>query len=452
MTVANINDAQRNAWKKGLRVGQKSQLPKACIANVLHVLALHPAWKDVIAYDAFAECVVCRSEPPARRQDGPGISMLGDWTDEHSVRTAAWLSAEADFDPPTTMIEQAVSVLAQKRIVHPVRDYLQSLSWDSVPRLDLMLAKYFGAADTEYTRAISARWMISAVARVMRPGCQADCMIVLEGKQGGGKSTGLEALCERKEWFADTGISIGDKDSYQNLRRKWLYEFGELDAIKGREATRVKNFVSARADHYRPSYGRRSRDFLRQVVFCGTTNEEAYLVDRTGNRRFWPIKSSGRVLVDEIRAVRGMLWAEAVHRFEAGEAWHVDTDELAALCEAEQADRQAPDDWLPVVAEWLKSPTLPSGHQERRILDVSEGVTTDSVLLGAIGMRPAEMHHAHSTRAGRVLRDLGFEPAQLRRDGARVRLYKRAVTPDTASKTGCDARAVTPNQHQDGSK
>lgn len=112
---------------------------------------------------------------------------------------------------------------------------------------------------------------------------------MLEGAQGLGKSTGVRVLAG-DEWFGDTPITFGDKDSYQALRAKWIYELGELASVTRAELNRAKSFLSATFDVYRPSYGRRTRDFKRQCVFVGTTNESAYLRDPTGNRRFWPIR------------------------------------------------------------------------------------------------------------------------------------------------------------------
>jgi putative DNA primase/helicase len=448
LSVTPISKAKkRDAWRTGLRL-TKNDKPKVCLANTLHVLATHPDWDDVIAHDAFAEVVVCTREPPTRPQDRPSATMIGDWTDEHSIRTAAWIAQEADFDPQSSLIDQAVATLAQKNVRHPVREYLRAVAvqWDGTPKLDGMLPDYFGTADTPYTRAIGSRWMISAVARVMQPGCQVDCMIVLEGLQGQRKSTGLEALCPRKEWFADTGVDIGSKDSFQSLRRKLFYEFGELDSIKRNEITRIKNFVSARTDNYRPSYGRRNRDFARQVVFAGTTNEENYLVDKTGNRRFWPVRCFRRVDVDGLVADRDQLWAEAFARYEAGEAWHVDTPELQRLCEAEQRKREAPDDWEPIVETWLKFPTLPDGAGGRIRVGLASGVTTHEALLGAIEIRKADINHAQTIRMGKVLGKLGYVARQQREGHDRARRYTLgAVTVgDSICDVGdCDTEAAS---------
>ncbi|MCC6897594.1 MAG: hypothetical protein IT377_01400 [Polyangiaceae bacterium] len=408
--------------------------PKRILANVLHVMAEHAEWQDVLAYDEFAECVVKVQPPPARDQDVASAGeRTGDWTDEDSVRTAAWFASEIGFEPTTRQVDDAVATIARKHLVHPVRDYLSTLEWDGVPRLDQLLPLYFGTDDNEYTRAVGSRWAISAVARVFEPGCQVDCMLVLESeRQGVRKSTGLEALAG-KEWFADTGILVGDKDSYQVLRRKWIYELGELDAIKGREATRVKNFISARSDTYRPSYARRACDFPRQNVFAGTTNEERYLVDRTGNRRFWPARCVRPVDVEAILADRDQLWAEARTRYQAGEAYHVDTPELRALCEAEQRDREVADDWIPVVRTWLQKPTVRSANffAEREYVDLAAGVTTLTVLTGALDVPVDRITSAQTTRVGHVLRELGYRPKLVRVPGGHERRYFRVSDDDT---------------------
>ena len=402
----------RSKWRKAL-LHKLDGTPKRILANVMTVLAAHPLWEGVLAYDAFAETVVCTKAPPVRAIDRVHSGEPGDWSEEDAVRTSAWFSSEIGFDPAIDMVHQAAIAIARKRQVHPVRDWLQSLDWDGVPRVDQVLPIYFGATDSVYVRAIGSKWMISAVARVFQPGCQVDCMVVLEGKQGRKKSTGFERLAG-KDWFADTPMDLGSKDAYQSLSRKWIYEIAELDSFKGRDATKVKAFVSARRDKYRPSYGRRSRDFPRQLVFCGTTNEHEYLTDRSGNRRFWCVRSSRDVDVDGIGRDRDQLWAEAVSRYRSGEPWYVDTPALRALCEAEQAERVPDDPWTELVRVWLKAPTVPDDGGRRRVVDLEFGFTTTEALLGAINLRPGEASLAASIRIGHVLRDLKWLPRQVR--------------------------------------
>ncbi len=425
MTVTSIDEAKKKKraapvgeWTKGLLVTEEGY-PRKCLANVLHTLSLHPKWQGVVAYDAFGECVVKLIPPPVREQDGP--SLPGEWTDADSTRTAAWFASTVGFEPPTTHVDQAVAAVAERNVFHPVRDYLQELAWDDVPRLDGMLVGYFGAEDSPYTRAIGAKWMIAAVARVMRPGCKADHMLVLESPmQGIGKSTALRILAS-DPWFSDTGIVIGDKDSYQALRRKWLYEFAELSSIKGRDVERVKTFLSSSSDNYRPSYGRRNKDVPRQVVFAGSTNEDHYLTDPTGGRRFWPVRCR-TIDVDGLRRDRDQLWAEAKRRYDDGATWHLETADLCASAAAVQEDRSERDDWIDIVERWLKAPSVPSGEKAREPLDPSDGYTTAEVLLGALDFAPDRISMQATKRVGHVLRDLGYEPRRPRGE-SRARRY-----------------------------
>jgi putative DNA primase/helicase len=291
-----------------------------------------------------------------------------------------------------------------------------------------LLVRYFGAKPSPYVHAIGTLWMISAIARVYEPGCQADYMIVLEGKQGRGKSTGLEALVPDKAWFSDTGVTPGEKDSYQQLRGKWVYEFGELDSLKRSQITKTKNFLSAREDNYRPSFGRRNRDFPRQCVFAGTTNEPQYLEDRTGNRRFWPAACT-QVDVDAIRADRDQLWAEARTRYKRGEKWWP-TPELTALCEDEQIERLQRDPWEDIIGAWLAEPTEPSVTPEGRPrvdrFDISDGIETHEVLRFALGKRPGDITKQDEMRVTAILRDLGWQRGNRQRiDGRRVYRWRK---------------------------
>jgi predicted P-loop ATPase len=384
----------RWAWKRDM-LETEDDKPKKCVANVMNVMAQHPAWEGVIAYDEFREAVVKQRPPPVRAQDGD--SAIGEWTEADSTRTAAWFASEIGFEPHSYQVEQAVASVAERTRVHPVRDYLRSIEWDGEGRLDGLFVDYFGATDSPYMRAVATRWMISAVARVMEPGCQADSLVVLEGPQGVGKSRGSRALCGG-EWFADTGLVLGDKDSYQCLRAKWIYELSELDSLKGREATRVKAFISSSSDNYRPSFGRRNRDFKRQCVFIGTSNESEYLVDHTGNRRFWPVRCGAKVDIEALRRDRDQLWAEALHRYEQGERWHVDSPELQALFEDEQHEREIGDPWRAKIEPWLTANPRWSAW----------GVTTADVMDGPLELAPKDQTRAAETRVGQVMRKIGW--------------------------------------------
>ena len=408
--VTPINrNTRRPEWLKRMIISKKDQQPASCLANALAVLQYHPDWVDVLAYDEFRDEVVKTGAPPFEE-----ASPLGPWTDDDSVAAAAWLHrSAAHLNVSVSIVDQCVALAAKQHSFHPVRAYLQGLKWDGEQRLPTWLATYLGVPPTDYAEQIGKRWLISAVARVMRPGCKVDCMLVLEGKTGKGKSTALRIL-GGDEWFSDTPFEIGNKDAYQALRNVWLYEIAELDAIRGREHSRVKAFVSSPVDSYRPSFGRRVRQFPRQCVFAGTTNERQYLGDRTGNRRFWPV-ATHEIDLDALRRDRDQLWAEAFARYESGEVWHVDTKELSDLAAAEQASRELPDDWIEIVSDWLENPTVPAHNDNGRVpIHVDEGVTTAQILLGALRKKPGEISHSDSIRAGHVLRAISWEPRLIR--------------------------------------
>ena len=390
--------------------------PMRTIKNVAAVLERDAPWIGVLAYDEFRERVVTRRPQPS------DPACVAEWSDLASIGAAVWLTTNHGLTVPTTMIDQAVDLVAHRHRYHPVREYLDRLTWDGVPRLGAWLVTYCGADSTAYTRGVGARWCISAVARVYRPGCQVDCTLVLEGAQGAGKSTALRTLVG-DDWFSDTPPPIGDKDGIQQLRGVWVIELAELAAVKGREAERVKAFLSARTDTYRPSYARRTVTFHRQCVFAASTNESHYLADRTGNRRFWPVTVSGTD-VASLAEDRDQLWAEAVHRYQAGDPWHADTAEFAAMCADAQAEREVGDAWDDALRAFLANPIVEeynpeSGITLARRIDVTQGVSVLDALKGT-HRRPGLPGQAEEQRMAKAFRALGYEKRKVRTGEATV--------------------------------
>lgn len=395
-------------------------------ANVSLVLNHHPEWEGVLSYDAFAECVTT-TRPPPWPDDETTIrteaqARYPEWGDADTTRLRNWLERVEHIHVGPSDADASVSLVASTSERHPVREYLHSIRWDATQRLHTFLPRYFGSEDTPYTREVGRRWMISAVARALRPGCQVDCVLVFESSQGRRKSTGIEALAS-SEWFSDTPFVLGDKDAYQSLRGVWIVELAELSGLKRSDVERSKVFLGARKDRYRPSYARRTRDFLRQCVFIGTTNESCYLLDRTGNRRFWPVRISRDVDVEAIRRDRDQLWAEARARYDSGELWYADTAELRAMCEAEQEARVVTDPWEVDVRRWLLRPTERLGDSGRCPLDTSQGISTRDVLVHAIGKRIPDILRADESRIGEALRLCGWSPKRVQVEGVRERRY-----------------------------
>jgi putative DNA primase/helicase len=200
---------------------------------------------------------------------------------------------------------------------------------------------------------VGRKFLISAIARAMSPGCKVDTMLVLEGEQGIGKSQTLQALAE--PWVLEELSDMKSKDCKQEIQGKWFVEMSELDAMKRNEIETVKAFIAKQVDTFRPSYGRFAKEHPRQCVLIGTTNSDAYLRDPTGNRRFWPVRCV-KVDLEALRRDRHQIWAEAFTAFSNGEQWWLKGDETV-LAREEQATRFEPDVWQDVISQWLDNTT-----------------------------------------------------------------------------------------------
>lgn len=282
--------------------------------------------------------------------------------------------ASVGFEPNAADVRQAVYRHAQEHKFDPVREYLDSLSWDKQPRLDTWLNVYMGAPDHEMIAVFGAKFLIGSVARAYSPGCQMDNMLVFEGKQGAGKTTAVAALFGR-DYMISSISDFKSRDASIYLQGRWVAEIAELAALSKTDIRDVKKFLTETVDQYRPVNGKEVIDRPRRTVFVGTTNEHQYLKDATGNRRFWPVPC-GVVKVDAIAADRDQLWAEAVHRYRTGEPWWLTDEAQIAASEAVQGDRAEQDPWGEFIDAWLDEP-------ENRSLDF---VTAASILRNAIKM------------------------------------------------------------------
>jgi len=334
-------------WTAGLKVGDKGIRP--ILANLVLFLRFHPEWKDVLAYDEFNARVVIRKRPPWG-DEAPDTS----WTDHHESLMRVWFQHE-DINATLGDVGRAVQTAAKHNCFHPVREYLDTLTWDGTPRIDSWLSTYLHAADTEYARAVGPRFLISAVARIYQPGCKVDHMPVLEGPQGKLKSETLRTLAVRDGWFTDRLSHVASKDAAQEVAGIWLAEFAEMDALTRATNSAAKSFITRRHDRFRPHYGKHPITLSRQCVFAGTINPVVggYLKDPTGARRFWPVACQGMIDRDGIERDRDQIWAEARVRYKAGAKWYLETPELEALATAEQALRYKSDPWREPIEKWL---------------------------------------------------------------------------------------------------
>lgn len=322
------------------------------LANVMLALRCNPDLVGLFAYDEMARTALLKGRIPGTTGgEGDALRPVRD-TDVSALQEYLQLAGLERLARDVT--NQAVDRRAEECRFHPVRNYLNGLVWDGVPRAERWLPYYLGAEHGPYTRGIGRMFLVAMVARVFRPGCKADYMLVLEGKQGARKSTVCGIL--GGEWFSDNLPELhGDAVRVsQHLRGKWLIEIAEMHAMGRAESEELKAFISRREEKFTPKYGRREEVESRQCVFIGTTNKSAYLRDETGGRRFWPVKV-GEIDADALAHDRDQLLAEAVHLYRAGVQWWPTADFEAEHIQPQQEARYEVDAWEDTVAAYLRT-------------------------------------------------------------------------------------------------
>lgn len=396
------------AWENmGLAMTQKSG-PIINVDNVVRILEGWPALKDVVWFDEFHQRVLTNKD-----NDG----KIREWRDVDDIDLTVYLQRELGLPKMTEkVVRSAVELYSFRHTRNEPRDWMEKLIWDRSPRIDHFFAQALGADDSEYTLAASRNFWLAMIARVYRPGCKFDNMVVLEGHQGKFKSSALNLI--GGEWFMEATETIGTKDFLQSLNGKLLVEIAELDGFSKADVRTIKKTISCRVDTYRASFGRRATDFKRRCVFVGTTNEDEYLEDSTGGRRFWPIKI-GNIDLALIVEHRDQLFAEAVARFKAGEEWW----QMPAVAAEEQEARRRGDAWEDLVLPYL------SGKEKVRLAEVA--------LDSALKIDAAHFDKRSQMRLGAVMRALGWE-RKLSRSGSKVEKVwfrtDRAVTAPEAPK------------------
>lgn len=422
---------QRQPWRRDLVWGDDGL--KVTKHNLMLILENDPAWKGVLAYDEFARQVVKRQPPPYGGVPGP----MGDHDD---AELAAWFERKDTYrlNVSTMVAREAAGAVAYRHKFHPVREYLESLTWDQEERIPKFFETYCAvqalesaqpdaehAVPREVIKKFALNFFIAAVARVYKPGCKADLMLVLEGEQGSKKSSLVELLSGGSQYYVDLGTSPADKDFYQIIQGRWLVEISELASFAKAETSHIKRAVSASTDTFRPSYARYVQQFPRECLFFGTANDSDWQRDATGGRRFMPLWV-GMIDFDGISAVRDQLWAEAVYRFKEGEPWWM----LPPGAATEQEARYVEDPWAEPVVRWLNS--------EDAALAPLKTATASEIMENALKIEPKKQDRVAQRRIGELMRRLGWKRMQ-RRVGAskagrsRIWLYKRPDEQETSS-------------------
>ena len=357
--VEATNDADAVNWMQKLQSNPQTGAIKSTIDNVIIILDNDPMLKGKFALNQFAGRGEILGTLPWSKD---GTRRLWSDTDSNGLY---WYLEKAYNITGRGNIDAALDIHAATHAFNEVQNYINRLSWDGVPRLDTLFIDYLGAEDDPvgYCRAVCRKAFTAAIARAMTPGSKYDCMLILCGSQGLGKSTLLDRMS--KGWFNDSIRTFEGKEASELLQGVWLVEVAELDAFRRTDVARIKQFLSLRADRYRAAYGRNVKELPRCCVFFGTCNQMDFLQDTTGNRRFWPVdvgeqphdKNVWQDLTDE---VIDQIWAEAKLRWQMGEQLYL-TGEVEKEAQRRQeshreaspkeglieefVSRQVPDDW-----------------------------------------------------------------------------------------------------------
>jgi predicted P-loop ATPase len=390
-------------WRRKL-LKNRSGNPTGALANASLFIAHLDCGK--LAYNQRSLGVVWTQPPPWASSSRPLMEA-------DAVEMARWLAEKERVPFKESVLMAAMVTEAHRHPFDPVVEYLEKLEWDGEERLDTWLIDFFGAPDEEYTRCVGAAWAISAVARAFHPGCKADHVLVLEGYQGVRKSQSLAAL--GGEYYMELGLDPRSKDTLLDIHGPWLIEWGELSGIAHRDIESMKTFLSRPVDRFRPPYGRFSSDHPRSCVFAGTTNNSSYLIDPTGNRRFWPVhvsKCNPAALADS----RDQLWAEAVHRYRNGENWWLDeqTEHLAA---EQQKSRLVGDAWEEAILSALQSGKLKNTN-----------FVSTSELYEVLELSTSEQTTTNARRIANIMERVGWEKCRGSKGTGKRHGYKRPGT------------------------
>lgn len=361
-----------------------------------------PRKKDGCLKNTFAVlCAILRHDPKYKGtfwydelwlEPRRGEKVLDDANDYNKLMEEVELQYGLGTIPESNMY-RAVELVAKERSRHPVREYIDNLVWDGIPRLSTWFKTYLGAkGDDEYLGMVGSWTLQAAVDRAFNPGCQVDYVTVLEGEQGLHKSSLLLALVPNQDWVAAHQADIGTKDSAQVFDGKWILELDEFDRLSKFEHGQVKAFITRRNDHYRRTWAKKTRTYQRQVMLMATSNRDEYVYDPTGNRRIWPAKVT-KIDVDAIIRDRDQLWAEARYRQKNGERRWPTREEEERLFAPEQEQRRQQDPREQIVCDWLNDPKQ-AGKNE---------FSVNEILLGALNFPLSSRDEKAAAMLGKIM-------------------------------------------------
>jgi predicted P-loop ATPase len=394
--------------KKGKRRGLNA-------LRLVSFMAAHAEWKNALRINLFTGTMEVATQFPPNGKPLEGYRPFNEPGD--LLESMLWFQNEGYPTASKNLTWDVLSIAASRNAYHPVKEYLDSLTWDGEHRLGRLFQHYFNG-DTHiednaseddrkhtdrmvaYLENTSLCFMVSAVARIRNPGCKVDHVPVLTGRQRLGKSRGIRALCRDPAWFSDDlSADVSSKDTKDSLSGKWLIELSEMPHAK-REVERVKAFFSGSNDRYRKAYDKLTRDYPRECAFFGSSNDLQFL-DKTGNRRWWPIEVTGPIDENRIAADRDQLWAEAVALYEGGYRWWL-APNIEAIAAEQQAEFQEHDIWTDHLETWAEGRAYP--------------FTLADAMTDGLGFPdPKQIPKADQIRAAGCLTSLGYRRRRARK-------------------------------------
>lgn len=358
-------------------------------------------------------------------------SKVGDVTDAVDLLLGKYLTDTYGLPSiARAALTEAIQTVAHTRRFHPIREYLQELKWDKISRINKWLVHVLGESPDslspamfEYLQIVGRCWLLGMVNRVMNPGCKFDYCPVLEGVGGLRKSTMVEIL-GGTQFYSDTPFEVGrGKEAQEQVQGLWVYEIAEMTHFSKADIGAIKAFISSKVDRYRVAYGATVGSFARQCVLVGTTNENTYLRDRTGNRRFWPVPVKHVINTEWLTKYRDQLLAEAFELFGQGVAFTPTPDAERRLFEPMQESRLVETAVLSELLHVLTRPPAAVGIQAV-VNDLANFVTIAQLVL-ALGVDAAKSTPALEAQIRGWLDHEGWERVKKQINGARAWGYVR---------------------------
>lgn len=381
------------AWERFDLALSNNGMPIVNIDNVVRILECLPQLSSSLWYDEFYDRYLTTWN--GGMDYDPLINRSPrEWTDNDDLALTLMFQKEFGLGRMgDDVVNKGVKAFANINKKNEPLEWIKAQAWDGKSRIDNFFINYFGVPATPYAHAVSRNFWIALIARAYRPGCQVDNMVILEGKQGIFKSKGLEAIGGK--WYMEASEEITSKDFVISIQGKLLVEIADLDSFSRADTNRIKKVITCRNDRYRAPYARTAQDNPRRAIFVGTTNEQHYLRDNTGARRFWPLVC-GKIDLDNIWNDRSKLFAEARTRYLANEDWYKMPAEMTT---EEQEARRQYDEWENIIGQFI------IGRNEATVTDISDHLGFEKSRLGIMDQK----------RIASILRRLGWNNKTVKR-------------------------------------